>query len=211
MLDALLSLPFEAILAGVAIGIAVAGSIIGTGPRRRKSKGNAYGPRPVAISKAIDAPAQLRIVERTSYQRKRVLNRSETKLFAVVEAIMRQSAPDWRVFAQVVLGEILSCDDEDGFRAINAKRVDLLIVDADVMPACVIEYQGSGHHLSPAAARDAIKREALRKAGIDLIEVTVHDSPTDVRRMLGKVLQRRGVQLAGVRPAPSALTAGARG
>ena len=56
-------------------------------------------------------------------------------------------------------------------------------------PGCrvrhVIEYQGSGHHLSggAAAARDAVKKEALRKAGIGYHEVVAgHTTPPTSRR-----------------------------
>ncbi len=93
----------------------------------------------------------------------------------------------WRVFAQVSLGEVLTCPDRDGFNAINAKRVDLLIADASFTPLAAIEYQGSGHHLGKAAARDAVKKEALRKAGIGYIEITHDHGPQDVRREIGRL------------------------
>ncbi len=67
----------------------------------------------------------------------------------------------------------------------NAKRVDLLIVDADCTPLHAIEFQGTGHHLSSeTAARDAIKKEALRRAGIGYAEVVSGDTPAQVREMV---------------------------
>jgi hypothetical protein len=86
--------------------------------------------------------------------------------------------------AQVSLGEILTSPSELAFRAINSKRVDLLLINMAGYPVHAIEYQGSGHHLGPAATRDAIKREALRKAGVGYVEIKPGDTPAEVRRLL---------------------------
>lgn len=71
------------------------------------------------------------------------------------------------------LGEILRCEDAAAYACINAKRVDLLIVDADCKPLHAIEYQGGAHFKGAhaTAARDAVKKEALRRAGIGYVEV----------------------------------------
>lgn len=48
-----------------------------------------------------------------------------------------------------------------------------------------IEYQGGGHYLSDAAARDAVKKEALRKAGIGYHEVVAgHTTMGDLRALV---------------------------
>jgi hypothetical protein len=86
------------------------------------------------------------------------------------------------VLPQVALGEVLSSPDEAGFRAINAKRTDLLVVSERSMPIAAIEYQGEGHWQGSAPARDAVKKEALRRAGIGYIEITAAHGPEDVRR-----------------------------
>jgi hypothetical protein len=50
-----------------------------------------------------------------------------------------------------------------------------------------IEYQGSGTHQGTAAARDAVKKEALRKAGIGYHEVVAgHTTPSELRRLVEK-------------------------
>jgi hypothetical protein len=54
-----------------------------------------------------------------------------------------------------------------------------------------IEYQGSGHHVpgSAAAARDAVKKEALRKAGIGYHEVIAgHTTPAELKRLIEKLV-----------------------
>jgi hypothetical protein len=53
-----------------------------------------------------------------------------------------------------------------------------------------MEYQGAGHYQGDAAARDAIKREALRRAGVAYVEAFDSDGPEDVRRKVREVLAR---------------------
>src|SRR3546814_19614747 len=82
--------------------------------------------------------------------------------------------------AQVSLGEFLASPDNDAFFAINSKRVDFALMDAQACVRHVLEYQGNGHHQDggAAAARDAVKKEALRKAGIGYHEVVAgHTTP----------------------------------
>ena len=62
---------------------------------------------------------------------------------------------------QVSLGEILSAKGE-AYRAINSKRVDMIIIDARGYPKVAIEIQGSGHYQGDALQNDAIKRTALQ-------------------------------------------------
>lgn len=85
------------------------------------------------------------------------------------------------------LGEVLDADSVEAFNTINAKRVDFLIVDQDMRPRHAVEYQGQGHHQGTAAARDAVKKEALRRAGIGYIEVFADDGPEQLRQALAKV------------------------
>jgi hypothetical protein len=100
--------------------------------------------------------------------------------------------PGWQVMAQVSLGEILRCEDKDAYLCINSKRVDLLIVDADCRPVHAIEYQGGGHYKGAhaTAARDAVKKEALRRAGIGYVEVIQGDTPAELRREVERLVQQ---------------------
>lgn len=161
------------------------------GPRARSRNADferlVFGniPRPT-----FDHADQLREVERATFSSRPLLNKSEARLLRVIEAALVEVAPEWRVMAQVSLGEILASPSELAYRAINSKRVDLLLVNADGDPLHAIEYQGSGHHLGPAATRDAVKKEALRKAGIGYVEVQSGDTPGEVRAMLAKLRKR---------------------
>jgi Protein of unknown function (DUF2726) len=71
------------------------------------------------------------------------------------------------IVADSRLGEVLRSKDADAYSCINSKRVDLHLVDKDCLPSHAMEYQGGvAHHRGTAAARDAVKKEALRRAGI---------------------------------------------
>ena len=74
---------------------------------------------------------------------------------------------------QTSLGEIIAPSNTSGskaardlaFRSINSKRLDFPVIDRSGMPALAIECQGYGHYQNRAFMRDAMKREAVRKAG----------------------------------------------
>lgn len=142
-------------------------------------------------SKRPDAADQLRIVMAANFEIQPLLNKSEARLFWELDRIVIACNPKWQVMAQVSLGEILRCKDQDAFSCINSKRVDLLLMDGDCRPRHAIEYQGGAHHQGSAAARDAIKREALRRAGIGYYEVVAgHTTPTDLRRLVEKLVDK---------------------
>ncbi len=100
-----------------------------------------------------------------------------------------------RLFAQTCLGEVLASAHANAFRSINSKRVDMLIVDTGGFPVAAIEYQGAGHYQGNAAARDAVKKEALRKAGVHYMEVSEGDNRESIKSRLRHIL--------GAAPAPS--------
>ena len=140
----------------------------------------------------LDAAEQLRIVMNAPFKLRPLLNQPERRLLAVIDQALTEYSPGWRAMAQVCLGEILASQDQDAFLAINSKRVDLLIVDANCQPLHAIEFQGTGHHQGTAAARDAVKKEALRRAGIGYVEVVSGDTPAEVRAMVRKLVGRNG-------------------
>jgi hypothetical protein len=152
-----------------------------------------FQPRHDALPhRALDAADQLRTVMRAEFKAQPLLNKSETRLFRVLDKMVIEMAPPgWQVMAQVSLGEILRCEDKAAFGCINSKRVDLLIVDADCNPLHAIEYQGGGHFKGAhaTAARDAVKKEALRRAGIGYDEVVAgNHTPAELRRVVEKLV-----------------------
>jgi hypothetical protein len=141
--------------------------------------------------KQPDAADQLRIVMGAHFTIQPLLNKSEARVFKELDRIVIGCNPGWQVMAQVSLGEILRCKDADAFSCINSKRVDLLIVDEDCQPRHAIEYQGGAHHQGAAAARDAVKKEALRRAGIGYHEVVAgHTTPSELKRLVERLLAR---------------------
>jgi hypothetical protein len=165
--------------------------------RGRRQDGRAKGgliPTSHGTVTATDfAARQLATVSAAPFKARAVLNKPERRLLALIDGALVKESPGWRAFAQVSLGEILYSPDKDAFLAVNSKRVDLLIVDGDCRPLHAIEFQGTGHHNGPtAAARDAVKKEALRRAGIGYIEVVTGDTPSQVRQQILRLVERAG-------------------
>ena len=120
-----------------------------------------------------------------------LLNKSEARVFRQLDRIVISCNPKWQVMAQVSLGEILGSEDPKAYGCINTKRVDLLLMDEDCQPRHAIEYQGGAHYQGTAAARDAVKKEALRRAGIGYHEVVAgHTTPSDLRRLIEKLVDK---------------------
>lgn len=151
-----------------------------------------WAPKPDPVPpKQPDAVDQLRIVMGAHFTIQPLLNKSEARVFRELDNIVISCNPGWQVMAQVSLGEILRSKDPDAYRCINSKRVDLLLVNEDCQPRHAIEYQGAAHHQGPAAARDAVKKEALRKAGIGYHEVVAgHTTPSELRRLVEKLVDK---------------------
>ena len=78
-----------------------------------------------------DVGQQLKAVMAGAFERRRILNSSEYRLFVIVEREIAARRAGYHVFAQTNLGEILRSRDEDAFHSINSKRVDILVVDRD--------------------------------------------------------------------------------
>ena len=144
-----------------------------------------------AAPKQLDAADQLRIVMGADFITRPLLNKGEARVFRELDRIVISCNPSWQVMAQVSLGEILRCKDADAYSCINSKRVDLLLVDEDCEPRHAIEYQGAAHYQGTAAARDAVKKEALRRTGIGYHEVVAgHTTPSDLRRLIEKLVDK---------------------
>lgn len=135
-----------------------------------------------------DVGVQLKAIMSATFQKRKVMNASEYKVFVVVESEIAAAKKGHRVFAQTSMGQILESRSSDAFRSINAKRLDILVVDRGGWPVFAVEYQGPGHYQGTAAARDAIKKEALRRAGVGYLEVTSDDSEEHLRTRIREYL-----------------------
>jgi len=150
--------------------------------KRRSGVRPGNGPAPIT-----DAAEQLRVVTGADFQMRKLLSKSEARVLYATEKAIREAKLTWRVMAQVCLGEALSSKDSRAYSAINSKRVDLLVVSSSGDPIVAIEYQGGGHYQGSAPARDAVKKEALRKAGVRYLEVTPEHGPEDVAREISRI------------------------
>lgn len=163
--------------------------------RFRRKGGGEYRPDLRVVAKngeneaLASASEQLRRVMAADFKSRALLNRSESQVFKALDAAVIARNPGWQVMAQVSVGEFLSSQDRYAYAAVNSKRVDFALVDEECRVRHAIEYQGSGHHQGSAAARDAVKKEALRKAGIGYHEVVAgHTTPAELRRLVEKLV-----------------------
>lgn len=162
--------------------------------RAKRGAGTArFRPRLVPTP-LTDAADQLRIVMSSAFEKRRILSKSEAKVLYATEAAIRKVEMSWRVMAQVSLGEILSSPNARAYSAINSKRVDLLVIASNGDPIVAIEYQGSGHYQGSAPARDAVKKEALRKAGVRYVEITTEHDIEDVEREISRIARIEGMK-----------------
>lgn len=148
-----------------------------------------WPPQAAEPTRTQDAAEQLRIVMNSEFSARPLLNQSEARVFEELCEIVSRCKPGWRVMAQVSLGEILRSQDVEAFWCINSKRVDMLLVDEACRPRHAIEYQGGAHYQGTAAARDAVKKEALRRAGIGYHEVVGgKTTPGDLRQIIENLI-----------------------
>ena len=204
--DALLAQPVLLLIvlaAGAAIGIAVEKLFAGFERDRRRAyyagrkagqgKRDQFGRNAGAANPATAtdfAAEQLKTVSRAHFTSRPLLNKPEAKVFETLDKAVIARNPRWQVMAQVSLGEFLASPDKDAYFAVNAKRVDFALMDENCRVLHAIEYQGSGHHTGDcAAARDAVKKEALRRAGIGYHEVVRgHTTPSDLRALVERLV-----------------------
>ena len=177
------------------------------GRRRRKRRSRAdhsrkAGHRPKEVprpgaSRLGDPTAQMEFISKVDFEPRRLLSRAEYGILRILENITREIGGGHRVMAQTSLGEIIAPRCASGsdeirdlaFRSINGKRLDFLVIDRIGMPALAVEYQGHGRYRNRAFMRDAVKREAVRKAGIRLLEVPADYDAEIVENQVGSVLR----------------------
>lgn len=118
-----------------------------------------------------DHAIALALVSRTDYKPRPLMGREESMLFYKLESWVKARGRGERVFAQVPMGAYLATPDDAAHLPIRHKRPDYVIVNRQGLPVCVVEYQGGGHYQGDAVERDAIKKAALLRAKIPLVEV----------------------------------------
>jgi len=146
-----------------------------------------------------DPKHQLDAVAKVGFEKVRLLNKEESRLLPLLETTVKQANNGHRVMAQTSLGEVLrpkpgsssSADLKAAHASINSKRLDFAIVDRSGFLSCAIEYQGSGHYQGNAFMRDAVKKEALRRAGVPFVEVPCNYRRDDIEQIIDRILRPR--------------------
>ncbi len=71
------------------------------------------------------------------------------------------------------------------FSSYNSKRIDFLLIDKGGKPMLAVEYHGTGHDLSnDASDRMEVKRLALRRAGVALLEIPAKATKADMLNLI---------------------------
>jgi hypothetical protein len=125
-----------------------------------------------------------------------LLNKAEFQVLLLLEAVVHDLRSGHRVMAQTSLGEFLrpkrqplqAAHADLAYRSINSKRADFVVVDQTGLAVLVVEYQGNGHYQGTALARDAVKREAFRSAGVTLIEIPARYEKEAIARQVRRAL-----------------------
>lgn len=164
--------------------------------QRARGAGQRIFAQPSAKPDMADPKHQLDAIAKVNFEKTRLLNKEEARLLPVLERAARATGQGYRVMAQTSLGEVIapikrgvsSSDAQAAFASINSKRLDFAIFDRFGMLVCAVEYQGSGHHQGKAFMRDAVKKEALRRAGVPLVEVQRNYVPFEVEDIIARIL-----------------------
>ena len=138
----------------------------------------------VAKPQAFDSVTRLRLVSDTNFSLRRLLTEREAERLAEVEGILADLEVDWRVMPQVSLSDILAAEDESAWRALGGQRVAMVILAANQMSIAAIDFQPMGQVREEDAVLDAVRREALRRSGIEYIEMRANDGSDMLRGTL---------------------------
>ncbi|MEM9740851.1 MAG: DUF2726 domain-containing protein, partial [Pseudomonadota bacterium] len=135
-------------------------------------------------------------ISKVNFERQKLLNSSEARVFAALEGIVAEVGGGCRVMAQTSVGELLKPQSnsgdwkmrKDAYASINSKRFDFAIVDRSGLLALAVEYQGKGHHREKSFMRDAVKREVCRRADVPFLEVEPGMKPSELRGHVMRML-----------------------
>ncbi len=141
---------------------------------------------------------QLRFIEEAKLRPAIPINKEAFKVFRTIETELPNRGTRYRLLAEVSMGAFIKTSEHHGtaaqrkraYSTFGSKRVDFLIIDPYGRPALVVEYHGSGHDRAKSVARDTVKKRALQKAGVELLEVYAHTDPYHYVQVLTHLLDR---------------------
>lgn len=135
---------------------------------------------------------QLKFVSQAELHRVRPVNKEASNVLYALNDWLKAHQRDWWLSFEVSMGAFIRTlyDEKDraqraAFSSYNSKRVDFLFTDQSGYPRLVIEYRGTGTNLSADAEdRMAVKRAALAKAGIPLLEIPAKTAKPEIWRLV---------------------------
>ncbi|WP_298285220.1 DUF2726 domain-containing protein [Acidocella sp.] len=150
-----------------------------------------------------DTENQMKFINQCELYAVRPVNTEAVQVLYALDEWIHIYEPTWRLSFEVSMGAFIKTSNEyedrlrdAAFSSYNSKRVDFLLIDRFGKPQLAVEYHGTGHDLSDDAAdRMAVKRLALQKAGIPLIEISANTPKTDILRMASELLGSRAASL----------------
>ncbi len=114
-----------------------------------------------------------------TFEKRTVMHGSELQLLSKVEQIAKEQGPGHRVLAQISLGELIQPQQlrapqntsDAALASIYESRVGLVVLDSTGVVVLVVEALPGYPGPEAVLLRDAVKHEALRRAGIPVVEV----------------------------------------
>ncbi len=171
--------------------------------RRRPAKARGKVPAPTGLAFGIgeagdtrfsgtaEDVARLRTVSDSRFAPRRFLSEVWAQRLNDIEELVADLGENWRVIPFVALDQILASSDEAANRAIAGQRVDMLIVTAAHMPVGAIQYRPVADMEEQEALRDALRTEALRRAGVACLQLRPIDGHFALRDALSQLSERR--------------------
>lgn len=143
-----------------------------------------------------DTNNQIKFIAQCTLRATAPVNKEASLVLYTLDEWVRSNQPTWRVSFEVGMGAFIKTPYEpenrisaSAFSSYNSKRVDFLVVDNCGFPKLAVEYHGTGHDLSgDATDRMNVKRLALERARIPLIEIPANTSKAGILDMIYKTI-----------------------
>jgi hypothetical protein len=152
-------------------------------PLRKGGKRMRTQARAATERKRKEKVGALQRAEQGSFSKKGLFNKSELRIFHLLEDEIKSAALPLRVMGQTSLRGFLETDSQSYF-ALGERRADFVVADAEGNVALVVEYNGEGHFQNEPERRDAIKSIAFGKAGIPFLTIEAGESDALIRERL---------------------------
>lgn len=128
-----------------------------------------------------------------SFAARPLLNKSEARLYSILERWRRDHGRGLNLSTQVSYGAFLSAE-KPAWQTIAAKHADFVFWRPDGYVRAIIEFDGDGHYgnskveATKVIERDRIKNQAALSANIPLIRIPSDATSEEIRSTLDEIL-----------------------